>query len=71
MSEQKVRSGHEALVSHIPPCDLNPKHGPASYDSRLPKLGGGWGYVCGMCFHTYGPGATGVGSAQKLILRIR
>lgn len=69
MSKQAVKQGHEVLMNRIPTCDVDATHGPAKFDSRLPKLGGSWGYVCGMCFHTYGPGVTGVGSAQKLIKR--
>lgn len=65
-----IRKGHEVEVTAIPPCDVDPSHGAAAYDSRLPAFGGSWGNVCASCFRRYGPGKTGVGFAQKLLQRV-
>lgn len=71
-----IRKGHEVEVTAIPPCDVDPSHGAAAYDSRLPGFArspgdpGPWGNVCASCFRRYGPGKTGVGFAQKLLQRV-
>jgi hypothetical protein len=61
--------GEQVEMTTIPMCDLNKQHGKAAYDSRLPKLGGSWAYVCEACFREYGPGRVGTGNAQRLIQR--
>jgi hypothetical protein len=64
---------HEAVyVDEIPNCDLCSQGlllEPATHDAKLPGLGGSWGYVCERHFKAFGPGKTGLGLAQRLILR--
>ena len=55
------------IVSTIPPCDLNPDHGPAYADAKIPPAGP-WGNLCRACFHAYGC-ELGTGAGQILILR--
>jgi hypothetical protein len=54
-------------VSAIPPCDLDPAHGPAWADASIPAAGGSWAYVCLDCFEKHGC-QLGLGSGQRLVL---
>lgn len=54
------------IVPSIPPCDIDPAHGPAYADARIPAVGS-WGYLCHGCFHGHGA-ALGTGHGQLLIL---
>jgi hypothetical protein len=53
-------------VTTIPACDLDPGHGPAYADARIP--GGGWGNVCRPCFDRFGC-SLGLGHGQELTER--
>lgn len=76
MPHQTVRKGHQVLMDTIPDCDICKAYDgvrrPAKYDSRLPGLlPSAWGYVCRKHWVMYGPGITGVGHGQELILRVK
>lgn len=60
------KNGTVTRLASIPLCDINPEHGPAYADAKLPRLRGTWGYVCWPCFGLYG-GALGMGAGQRLL----
>jgi hypothetical protein len=53
-------------VDHIPLCDVDPNHGNAYADAKIP--GGPWGYLCKACFNKHGC-KLGLGLGQELHLR--
>lgn len=61
--------GHESRVYVIPPCDFctgdSADREPAEYDGRTPY---GWAFMCGKHWLEHGPGKTGLGIAQRLVL---
>jgi hypothetical protein len=61
--------GRSVVVQVIPPCQLNPDHGPAYADARLPVIGS-WAYVCRLCFAAY-QCSLGTGHGQELIGELR
>lgn len=63
--------GHEARVSTIPACDFckdsvhEDANTPAVYDGRTAY---GWAYMCDKHWAEHGPGKTGLGIGQRLVL---
>ena len=57
------KSHEEVVVSALPACDFDPKHGDAAYDGKTKA--GPWGFMCEACFGTYGIGI-GLGRGQRL-----
>lgn len=68
-----MKKGHEVEVAVLPKCDIHAmldssKPAPdAKYDGATRM--GPWAYMCEEHWKTYGPGMTGTGLGQKLILR--
>jgi hypothetical protein len=71
--DTKPEPGTQVEMDEIPNCDVCAHKGEgetkASYDARLPYLGGSWGYVCERHFRLYGPGQLGTGHGQRLVKR--
>jgi hypothetical protein len=65
-----LKKGHEVEVSVIPNCDIcaSLKKSTAATHDGATRLGP-WAYMCDAHWKTYGPGTTGIGMGQKLILR--
>jgi hypothetical protein len=62
------RSGEWTYVAIMPPCDLNPEHGPAKYDAKTHT--GPWAFMCHQCWAKYARFTTlGIGRGQLLVLR--
>jgi hypothetical protein len=57
--------GHTVEVNAIPQCQFCTD--PAGYDGRTNM--GPWAFMCQAHWDEHGPGATGVGYGQKLVLR--
>jgi hypothetical protein len=57
----------QVLVTTVPPCDLDPDHGPAFADARIPSVGS-WAYVCKRCFDRHECNL-GTGHGQALVTR--
>lgn len=60
--------GHESRVSTIPPCDFCKRDEtvtPATHDGRTPY---GWAFMCDPHWEEHGPGSTGLGIGQRLVL---
>lgn len=62
--------GHEARVATLPMCDFcaddkTKAPVPASHDGRTAY---GWAYMCEAHFAEHGPGRTGLGIAQRLVV---
>ncbi len=54
------------IVRALPPCDFNPKHGPAAYDFKT--MVGPWANGCEDCWRTYWASSTlGTGRGQRLV----
>jgi hypothetical protein len=67
-----AKQGHEVEVTKLPKCDvhvmLGSKNPPdAAYDGKT--ILGPWANMCEDHWKTYGPGMTGVGLGQRLILK--
>lgn len=60
-----MKDGTEARVAKLPPCDIDPSHGPAGYDAKTTE--GPWGYLCEPCFAVHGVGL-GTGLGQRLVV---
>lgn len=61
-------NGHEAKVATLPPCDFckdTDTVTAAAYDGRTPY---GWAFMCEAHFTQHGPGRTGLGIAQRLVV---
>ena len=54
------------IMATVPQCDINPDHGRAYADARLPTFGS-WAYVCSPCFKEH-KCALGLGKGQELLL---
>lgn len=60
--------GHVVEVAKLPLCNMC-ESCPAIYDAKL-NFGTSWAYLCKDCFAVWGlHTATGVGKAQRLILK--
>jgi hypothetical protein len=68
-----MKKGHEVEVATLPKCDIHAmlhdgKPAPdAAYDGKT--MLGPWANMCEEHWKTYGPGRTGTGMGQRLILR--
>lgn len=65
-----AKQGHEVEMAEIPDCDIHKATGdvhPATHDGAT--IMGPWAYMCDAAWAKYGPGRTGTGMGQKLILR--
>jgi len=67
-AELEPRPGHVVAMAYLPKCDVCPK--PATWDART-RHGSSWAYLCEehAVEHAAQPGVTGVGIAQRLVVR--
>ena len=65
--EKKVpKFGYIVAMAQLPNCQLCDKGRTAHYDGKT--FQGPWAYMCRMCWTQYGPGKTGVGFGQEMIV---
>lgn len=66
----KLTDAHTAEVDKTPFCELCEQLNlfeVAQYDGRT--LDGSWAFMCEMHWEAYGPGETGLGRGQRLIVK--
>lgn len=68
-----AREGTEAVVAHLPMCDIHKydkgvANVPALYDART--IRGPWAFMCQECWEANSPDRElGIGKGQKLVLK--
>jgi hypothetical protein len=61
-----VMRGHEVELNARPDCQICNER-PAAYDGKTTM--GPWAFMCDTCWNLHGVGVTGVGYAQRIVLR--